>query len=283
MDRTRKYYSVRTGKNPQSESVDLEILVRLFKTLFLQLESEGYFQKALGYECVDEGFIPGDVGYDVEGAVLLELRKTGLTPIHLKIDDYSEDDVFDMVEFLFDNCAKPTERHYHSWNKCGWHCDEFDVDAGRVEFREQVNKVLAIYGDGFELSSDGEVLALAETGLKGLFEAPLPQLDPDNVELRIEAARTKFRRHRASLDDRREAIRELADVLEFLRPKLKDVLHQDDENDLFNIANNFGIRHHNQRQKTNYDKPIWYSWMFYYYLATLHAALRLIAKHEAGK
>jgi hypothetical protein len=72
----------------------------------------------------------------------------------------------------------------------------------------------------------------------------------------------------------------LADVLEFLRPKLKEVLKSGDEKDLFNIANNFGLRHHNQRQKTQYDRPIWYSWMFYYYLTTLHAVLRLLEKGE---
>ena len=51
-----------------------------------------------------------------------------------------------------------------------------------------------------------------------------------------------------------------------------------DEGDLFNIVNNFGIRHHNDAQKTQYDKPIWYSWMFYYDLATIHAAVRLIER-----
>ena len=277
MDQHRQYYSTRTGKNPQAASVGIVVLCKLFKTLFLQLESEGYFQKSLGFECVDAGFIPGDVGHDVEGAVLLAVRKTGLTPIHLKIDEYTEDDVFDMIEFLYDHCAKPTERHYHNWDACGWHCDEFDVEAGKIEFRAKTNRVIEAYGDGYELSVDGEVLALADTGLEGLFEAPLPEMDPDNVEARIESARRKFRRHRASLDDRKDAIRELADVLEYLRPRLREVLHRDDENDLFNLANNFGIRHHNPHQKTSYDKPVWYSWMFYYYLATLHAAIRLIA------
>jgi hypothetical protein len=80
--------------------------------------------------------------------------------------------------------------------------------------------------------------------------------------------------------DRRDAIRDLADVLEFLRPQVKQVLTSKDERDLFNIANNFGIRHHNEKQKTEYNKPIWYSWMFYYYLATIHASLRLIEEHK---
>lgn len=109
-------------------------------------------------------------------------------------------------------------------------------------------------------------------------EAPVPKIDPGNIEARIDAARVKFRRHRSSLDDRRDAIRDLADVLEFLRPKLKNVLTSKDESDLFNLANNFGIRHHNEAQKVQYDKPIWYSWLFYYYLATIHAVVRLIDK-----
>jgi len=69
----------------------------------------------------------------------------------------------------------------------------------------------------------------------------------------------------------------LADILESLRPKLKLVLTHKDEDDLFNIANNFGIRHKNERQKTDYD-PLWLSWMFYYYLATIHFVTRRLEK-----
>ena len=64
--------------------------------------------------------------------------------------------------------------------------------------------------------------------------------------------------------------------MEFLRPQIKKVLSSKDENDLFIIANSFGIRHHNDKQKTDYDRSIWYNWMFYYYLATIHAILKLI-------
>ena len=108
----------------------------------------------------------------------------------------------------------------------------------------------------------------------------MPVYDPDNVESRVNSAVLKFRRYRSSIDDRRDAIRDLADVLEFLRPKLKLVITKSDEGDLFNIANNFGIRHHNESQKTDYDRAIWHSWLFYYYLATIHATLRLIEKYE---
>lgn len=281
--REKPYYSVRTGKNPLSQRFDLQTLRDLFKSLFIHFEDEGYFQEALGYDCVDAGFVPGTLGHDLSGALLLELRKRDITPIRIKIKDYEEDDLFDMIEFLYEHCSKPIERHYHSWSDCGWHCQTFDREPGRQEFRAKINKVLALYGSGYELSADGEILGLADTGLEGLFEAPIPGVDPENISKRVEAARNKFRRYRSSLDERRDAIRDLADVLEYLRPQLKNVITSKDESDLFNLANNFGIRHHNSTQKTTYDKPIWYSWMFYHYLATIHAVVRLIERQRSGK
>jgi hypothetical protein len=62
--------------------------------------------------------------------------------------------------------------------------------------------------------------------------------------------------------------------LEYLRPKVKEFLTRSDEADLFTIANNFGVRHHNDTQKTGYDAALWLSWMFYFYLATIHVLLR---------
>ena len=281
--RKKLYYSVRTGKNPLSEKIDLKTLRDLFRTIFVHFENEGYFQQDLGYECVDAGFVPGTLGHDIAGALLLELRKRDLTPIRDKIVSYKEDDMFDMVEFLYDHCSKPIERRYHSYGDCGWHCESFDRAPGTQEFRERINRVLAIYDTGYELSVEGEVLGLAEAGLEGLFEAPIPHIDPENVSARVEAARNKYRRYKSSIDERRDAVRDLADVLEYLRPQLEKVITSKDESDLFKLANNFGIRHHNSKQKTAYDRPIWYSWMFYYYLSTIHAVVRLIERKKAEK
>lgn len=66
-----------------------------------------------------------------------------------------------------------------------------------------------------------------------------------------------------------------------LRPQVKGVLTKKDEGALFIIANEFGIRHHNDRQKTDYDPATWLSWMFYFYLASIHAWVRLIDKAKA--
>jgi hypothetical protein len=279
--RDKPYYSIRTGKNPLAGGIDLAMLIKFFRTHYVYFEKEGYFQQDLGLNCVDSGFVPGTLGYDLESVLVLELRKNNLFPIESQLNNYTEDDLFDVIEFLHDHCSKPIERTYHTWNDCGWHCEKFEQESGQAEYREKINKILKIYEQGYELSSSGEILILPDSGLDALLEAPLPSTNPDNVEARIEAARQKFRRHRASLDERRDAIRDLADVLEFLKPKIKDVITSKDESDLFNLVNNFGIRHHNEKQKNEYDKAIWYSWMFYYYLATIHAVLRLIAKAQS--
>ncbi|MGA7498858.1 MAG: hypothetical protein WBX00_19180 [Isosphaeraceae bacterium] len=283
--RKTPYYSVRTGKNQLSQSFGLATMRDLFKTLFVDFEDKGYFQEAFGYQCVDAGFVPGTLGQNLAGALLLALRKDNLTPIGLRIDNYAEDDLFDVIEFLYEHCSRPIKEdgYHHTFSQCGWHFNSFERDPGRREYRERINELLALYESGYELSDDGELLTLADDGLGDLFDAELPEIDPENINGRVAAAKTKFRRYRSSLDERRDAVRDLADVLEYLKPRAHAVLDSADESDLFHLANKFGIRHHNSNQKTSYSKPIWYSWMFYYYLATIHAVVRLIKEAEKAE
>jgi len=281
--KTRKYYSIRHSKDPNAGRMDLPLLLEVFRDMFLRFEGKGYFQMSFGYICVDAGFVPGNLGGNIELHVLRTLHKSNLWPIEDKCRSYSEEDLFDMLEFLLDFVAKPVQGYYHGYNDCGYHYETFDQQTGRDEFRNAVNELLADYKTGFEVSKDGEILASAEEGLANLFQADLKTSDPKNIENRVQAAVLKFRRYRSSLNDRRDAIRDLSDVLEFLRPKVKKVLTSKDEDDLFNIANNFSIRHHNPKQKTDYDTAIWYSWMFYFYLATIHAFLRLLQRQEQAK
>lgn len=273
----RDYYSVRTGKITPDQQVNFEVLKKLFSVTYNKLNADGYFQKYFGIDCTD-GFIPGELGEEVEAIMFVNLRKDNLYPIHKNLPNYTEDDFFDVIEFLHDHCSKGLNGHYHSWNNCGYHYEEFNDIEGQKHFRELLNPILREYKDGFEISESGEILILSDNGLSNLFEADIPTNDKENISNKINSAILKFRRHKSTLDDRREAIRELADVLEFLRPAIKEHLNKKDESDLFNIANNFGIRHYNKDQQTEYDKAIWYSWIFYYYLATLHAVLRMTNK-----
>lgn len=275
-----KYFSQRTGSNPNLKGLPLADIIVLFVKVYGLLRQDGYFDEAFGFYCVDAGEVTGKVK-DVELEMLLAIRKKNLWPIDKHAQNYSEDDLFDVIEFLYQHVSKPIDGTMHSYNECGMHWETFNQAEGRREYREKLNQVIQHYEKRFELSEKGEVLHRPEAGFEPIFNADVPSKDTNVVE-RINAATLKFRRHGSSIDDRRQAVRDLADVLEYLRPKVQALLTSKDENDLFNIANNFGIRHHNDKQKTSYDAAIWLSWMFYFYLATIHVVLRKI-EHDKSQ
>lgn len=269
------YYSQRKGTNPNLSGLPLPDVVDLFIRVFDQLRQDGYFNESFGWECVDAGNVEGSVR-DIELEMLLTVRKKGLWPLHANAKLYSEDDFFDVLEFLHQYVSKPIDGHMHNYGDCGMHWHTFNKGQGQAEYRTKVNVVLDHYTGRFEISPSGEVLQKAEAGFEQMLEADTPSKDR-NVTDRMNAAILRYRRHASTLDDRRQAVRDLADVLEYLRPKVKSLLTSADEKDLFNLANNFGIRHHNDQQKTGYDASLWLSWMFYFYLATIHVVLRKLA------
>jgi hypothetical protein len=249
-------------------------------SVYDQLSKEGYFDEAFGSTCVDFGFEAGKVK-DIDLEIMLSIRKKNLWPLVDVASQYSEDDLFDVIEFLFQHVSKPIDGTFHSWGNCGMHWETFNQSEGRRELRMRVNEVLDQYVKRFELSSAGDILHKPEAGFEPIIDADIPSGDT-NVNKRIDAAVLSFRRHGSTLDDRRQAVRDLADVLEYLRPKVQTLITKNDENDVFNIANNFGIRHHNEKQKTRYDAALWLSWMFYFYLSTIHVVLRKI-EHDGSK
>lgn len=269
------YFSQRNALNPHPDGLPLHDVIGLFLGEFEEMANQGFFTEALGYHCVDAGFVPGSLA-DIDRAILLAVRKKDLWPPHVFSHSYSEDDFFDVVEFLFQHVSKPVHGTLHKYDNCGMHWETFNTRQGQDHFRKKINAVFIHYERRFELSSSGEILRKPEAGFEKLIEADVPVRD-DMVTQRVIAATLRFRRHGSTLDDRRQAVRDLADVLEYLKPKIKANLTSADEKDLFNIANNFGIRHHNDKQKTAYDAGLWLSWMFYFYLATIHVVVRKTA------
>lgn len=274
----REYYSVRTGANPRGVKYDLAMLKKLFLGIYHDFSARERFQEFLGKDCVDDPDAYGTAGQDVGMYFLRKLRKDGLWPIPQKVPSYSEDDLFDVIELLHDHVSIGLDGRMHSYNGCGMHFSTFDSDSGRAEFRTAINEILVDYGPGYELIAAGEILHLPEAGFDKLVIADVPHEDQRNIREKIESATRRYRLRSSNLDERKAAVRELIDVLEYLRPQLRTVFATKDESDLFNIANNFGLRHHNDKQRTDYDPNIWTSWMFYFYLATAHAALRLIQR-----
>jgi hypothetical protein len=231
----KKYYSLRTGKNPNIKGFDFGEFRDLFYRLYTSFSEGGYFTESFGSVCENEGKISGVIE-DIEYYIQINIRKKNLWPIWERYGFYSEDDLFDIIEFLYEHISKPLEYESHGWDNRCVHWKKFDKSIGQKEFRVKINEIFDLYVNPFSLSAKGEILQKPEKGFEKIFEAAVPS-DNENIQSRVESATTKFRRHGASIDDRRQAVRDLADVLECLRPQLKKLLTEKDEADLFSIIN----------------------------------------------
>jgi hypothetical protein len=273
---TRRYYSSRNKRTP----LTLDELCYKAQHLYLLFRDRDYFKGKAG---ITKEKLPEDITHLAAVALSFELFPV----THWREDEITGDRVFDLLEFLFDYVSKPGEVVDMVTNE-NWHYSDYgDYDdlAGQKEFREQANAFLCDYEEGFELTKDGSVLASGSGNMQQILNAEIEPYDEKNVDSKVRNAILKWRNRHLSLTEKKEAIREIADVFEWLKKtkRLDRVLDKKDESAIFEIANNFAIRHHNPQQKTNYDKVIWYAWMFHFYLATYHATIRLLLKEEKTK
>jgi hypothetical protein len=250
------------------------------QNLYLLFRDRDYFKGKAG---ITKENLPENITH--AAAVVLSFQPFPITK--WQEDEITEDRIFDLLEFLFDHVSKPGEMVDMVTDTNWQYRDYGDYDdvAGQNEFREQANAFLCDYGEGFELTKDGTVLASGSGGMWQILTAEIEPYDEKNVDSKVRNAILKWRNRHLSLAEKKEAIREMADVFEWLKKtkRLDRVLDRKDESAIFDVANNFAIRHHNPQQKANYDKVIWYAWMFHFYLATYHATIRLLLKEEKSK
>jgi hypothetical protein len=269
-----------------------ESLRRLVINVFDSFRHRGYMQEAFGIECVD-GDSDGTLGHDPDAYFFRTIMREGIWPYWpmLRTDDpsapyeaWDADTMCDVVEVMYDLISKPTKGRLHDYSNCGMHYSEFNRTAGQEEFRQEINAVLRLNDPPYEMDGLGQIIESAPEEFRTLLAAPVPPgTEHDLITSKIDAAVTRFRTRGASIDDRRHAVRDLADVLEAMRPEIKESMLSADEGALFNIANNFAVRHNNRQQKGDYDRVTWLRWMFYVYLATIHAVLRIRSAQRDGK
>ena len=262
----REYYGVRKGGWKQIP-LDFEMLKRSFISIFTELREKGLFDEALGYEQqVEDMFFykNGLWGKDV-GAFFFRKLGRELWPFEPKIQNF--EDLFSVIEFLYDYISKTKFTRTE------------DVTDGRQLYRNQINESLKAFEKGYQLSENGEVQFIAPSGLESLIKEEIKTDEPENIDNRIEHAKSLFLRYNATPDDKKEAIRTLGDVFEYLT-KSNRPLPNNDESALFQILNRFGFRHHNRTQLQDYDKDIFYDWTFYVLLSSIYAQLKLNARTE---
>lgn len=156
-----------------------------------------------------------------------------------------------------------------------------EICEDQKEFRIDANEYLSRYKEGkFELMPNGEIYLRVPEDLKKVITNRPQSKDIENVESKVKRAIHKFSHYTTNIDEKVEAIRILADVLEFLKPEINEHMLRKDGSRLFEIANTFSFRHHNEKQRTDYDKEIWVEWIFYSYLNTINTLNKIKAKEK---
>jgi hypothetical protein len=301
----RVYYSQRIGRGPLA-SPTIEDVARTLTLTVDAMRQRDYLREWHGFHCGYAGDIDGRAGsVSLEDHIEAETGWRSAWPlpdplidlpddVRISDDDWNrllqqdEDKLFDLIEYFHRHVSEGIEdaegSEFHldpEGFPCGWHYGAFDPAPAQALFRQRMNRTLTKYRGGFRISQDGQIEHTADEGLDQLIDAPLLTKDPD-VAQRVAEAIALYRNRGRTEKDFRLAVRELFDVLEKLRPEVKAEMLGGDEADLFNIANNFTIRHLNEKQKGNYDSPLWHSWMFYVNLSTIHLITRVMARKTAN-
>lgn len=268
----RKYFAERIGIAEDVE-LTLDQAKKIFRSKYLKMKEDLFFLQATGYKCVDGADLIGLWGDDVNTFFLMELKLVDLWPIEEKINDYDEPTFFSIVEFLSDYVSKAVNPQFHPWDNCGWHCKTYNKKEGLQHYITEINGILKKYKEGYKLTDKGEIIQVPFSGLESLLDLIEETDDPESIDKRIEHAVSKYLRHSSTLSDKKDAVRALADVLEFFRHE--DIkFDKKDDGDLFQIMNNFDLRHHRRDQQGDYSKEMWYEWLFYTFLASINLLIK---------
>src|ERR1700730_16006250 len=131
------------------------------------------------------------------------------------------------------------------------------AEDNREVVRERLNPDLGLHDPPMELTVGGQIVEGAPDELRPLLEEPLPEDVPLPIRRPFEAAVEQYRRRGATEDDKRSALKHLADVLEPMKGEIDESLLSADESALFQIANKFYIRHNTRTQQGKYDGEEW--------------------------
>jgi hypothetical protein len=208
-----------------------------------------------------------------------ELGVESLWPLEQRRLVADMDLFFDVVELLHDLVSRPLTRSLHDYGGCGWHHGNFEIEPGRVVYRWRVNKIFARSGLGLRLAEEGEdigrLVTVTDDARAELVQTVVARDDGEPAD-QVRHALALFRGRAADRNQKRSAVAVLALVLEERRHNvLADALGKSDRGALFDIANNFHVRHQDAKQKRDYDE-FYLDWIFWLYLASIELTNRVI-------
>lgn len=277
----RPYYaaragaSVRGGDQGAPGSADRTTIVqRDWNRVVNDLLDRGYLEQVAPRECVDANEALPKPDEALDHVFAQHLGVEGLwSP---RPAEWEQGTFFSMIEVVHDLVARPRGRRYHSWNQCGYHYSNFAKAPAQMLYRWTVNRLLERNEIPLRLAKSGEdVGRLVHTVTDDrarLIDQAISTTSGAGDAVRHAVA--LFRARGARREQKRSACIALAGVLEQRRSRIKTELLSRDEGALFQIANQFDVRHRNADQRGDYDDA-YLDWIFWWYLATIELIDRL--------
>lgn len=275
--RRRRYYRERQRPPESATPVGWEDTRTAIGQCLEELNDTGYFDRAFGSTCTEADSDPISIG----NAVLLD-RVVGDTadqaevmwwpPTPATVQEWDLETTLGVVEALFDLVARPRVRDWHDYAE-EWDYADLSRSAGQQVYLWKLNTVLDESGISLRLATAGVdrglLVEVVADDREGLLVKVLDHDAPEAARERIEHAVATFRqRGGATRADKRAAILSLHHLLESRRAALKIHLSRRDEGALFQIANEFDLRHHDGKQRDEYGDEF-LDWIFWWYLATV--------------
>ncbi|SDO14773.1 hypothetical protein SAMN04487897_1092 [Paenibacillus sp. yr247] len=268
----RMYYSERIGI--EKEKLSLKELSTVFVVIVNELTKKDYFKEFFGYEDNFGRTVEGSMGNTFENYSLAVLGRRISDPFYNLKPNYTEVDLFDAIELLHDNVTLKTIVDEFG---LGPAFAEFNITESQSVYRSKINKHLARYGSGWELLEDGTIRELVQEEFRGLVDSPIQYGEEENVDKRIRRAAKSFLKYGASELDKKAALIEIGGALEYIRTELEE-FNKKATSDIFNLLNNYDLRHNNKLKHADYDVGIYYPWMFYTFLSTYNAFVMMKKK-----
>jgi hypothetical protein len=145
----RQYYTSRM----EMRKLDAAGLYQKLKHFYLYFRDRDYFKEKLGITTEN---LPARTKN--KAAMALKFQ---IFPLESwQPEDIAEEKIFDAI---YDHASQPGELYDILTSYCGvcQDYDGYDTEAGREEFRREMNGILVDYGEGFVLDESGEILPLS--------------------------------------------------------------------------------------------------------------------------
>lgn len=294
-----EYFSEREeGERPRGNDQIGEISWGGIRALIRARIEDGSFGASYPETCPDGG---GPVGTDESGfwnAVRAEIDGFEERPWYGPAGEPPRTlDILDLVEFCWRCIGKPERRSYHDYFR-HYHLT-YDIDAGRAEFAEAINRIFRRGGLAYELKADGRIERLAPPVLREALGAAVFRTGDGQLDRLLETARRKFLDPGETV--RRESLEALWDAWERLKtlgagadkkaqvqelldsaagpssPRLREALEREAK-ELTWIGNNLRIRHAETGQES-LARSVQVDYLFHRLFALMLLILRERGRH----